>query len=320
MTKLKEFILTDMEDDFMVQNSGLGVRRQGLYPSEASVQFQLDGKTVTRGKCLRACFYRAMKEKMTNPGGARLMATASLGKWDEQGLIERWKEMGIWIDNNIKFFDQDFFVSGELDAVLSHPDKKDYRIGYEIKTHYGNFSNKHVKGAKGRKLKDGGYSKTQPRLVGAPKWEQFLQAVYYSHFYVTTKGLLDEYRMYYLERGDGTRNEFRVGTELVDGKHKCWYQQIPGKHWITFEPEKVYMPYAIEDVQDRYKALLKALRDKTMPGMDFRNIYDEEYVEWAYKNKEISKSKYEAFGKGDNSGSWQCSYCGYKDRCAKDEG
>lgn len=321
MTK-KDFNLTALEDVFMVKNSGLAVRRQGLYPSEASVQYELDGRTVTCGKCIRACFYRASKTKQTNPGGAKLNITGNLGKWDEQGLIDMWKKMGLWVDNNIKFFDDSLYVSGELDAVLHPINQPNYRIGYEVKTHYGHFSNKHVKGSKGQKSKKSptGYSETKPRIFGAPKFEQFLQAVFYSHFYVNEKKRLDEYRMYYLERGDGTRNEFAVGAELrPDGTHQCWYEQLEGKSWGAFKEGKVYTPYTIEDIKKRYKTLLKKLRDKELPGMDFMHTFDREYIDWAYKNNEITKSKVDDFEKGKKIGSWQCSYCSYKDKCLEDE-
>jgi hypothetical protein len=314
------FLLIEAEDKFITSSVDLGIKRQGLYPSEASVKYLIDGREVCRGTCIRAAYYRALKYEPTNPGSPGLMSKANIGKWDEQGIIDRWKKMGIWIDNNIKFFDSELVVSGELDAVIKEPNTNRL-IGYEIKTYYGNYANQVICGSKGRRLKDGTFSERQQRKTGRPKPEQFLQAVYYSHFYVTTLKKLDEYRMYYLERGDGHRVEFLVGTEKQNnGTHQCWYQQIPGPYWTTFDPERVYEPYTIEMIHNRYKTLLKYLREKELPPRDYTDRYTPDYIEWAYKNKEISMTDYEDWKKNKTKlGDWNCSYCSFQKQCERDE-
>jgi hypothetical protein len=315
---MNDFILTELENQFITRKDQYGIRRQSLYPSESSVLIEIDGRKICRGKCMRASYYRALDTPETNPTGHKTMMKANLGKWIENGLIDRWKSMGIWEANNIKFFDIKNFVSGELDAILKTPDGK-RKIGYEVKTYYGHFAKGQIEGMKGRRLKDGGYSDKQPRVNGAPKIDQFLQAVYYSHKYVTELKLLDEYRLYYLERGEGCRCEFRVGTEeKEDGQHICWWQQIPGDDWNAFSEEKIYQPFTIEDVHRRCNELIINLREKKLPAREFLESYSEEDAEWAYRNKEISSSKYEDFKKGERISDWQCDYCSYKDLCKKD--
>ena len=156
MTDKKEFCLVEAENKYIESSHGLSIRRPGLYPSEASVVETVDGVRVVRGKCLREAYYRALGEPMTNPGGASLQMKANLGKAAEEMTVMKWKEMGIWIANNIKFFDKDRAVSGELDAVICHTEDRNYRIGQEIKSHYGQYSNDTVCGKyrKGRKKKE----------------------------------------------------------------------------------------------------------------------------------------------------------------------
>jgi len=311
------FNLTELEDEFELRDTDLQIRRQGLYPSEASVIVTIDGRQICKGGCMRSSYYRALEYPKTDNVSPDVSMKAKLGKWDEIGLVTRWKEMGIWHDNAVKFFDPAHFVSGELDAVLKTPDG--VLIGYEVKTYHGQMASTSICGSRGRKLKDGGYSDKQPRKAGIPKMSQFLQAVFYSHKYVTQLHKLEEFRLYCLDRGDGTRVEFRVGTELrPDGKHVCWWEQIPGKGWTVFEPGKVYQDFTIEEVQERYIELIKRLREKKLPPRDFTSIYSDEYVEWAYKNKLISATKYGDYEKGEKLGDWECSYCSYRTQCKGD--
>lgn len=695
---MKEFILTEYEDDFILKSSDLEERRQSLYPSEASVIVSIDGRDVVRGKCMRAAYYRATRVPKTNPAGASLMSKAHLGKWDENGLVERYKEMGIWAGNNIKFYDAERAISGEVDIVIRNPNEPEKRIGLECftpdslilcddysiktikdivedniksvisfrgkkdnilnyqikdvankdiyrlrgkfdgleirhteehpieianikvtrpnreareynvvstewkktkdikkgdyicipklkfnsykeilisdidldwkyriidnkiysysknaiaqergfpliikgvdlndfhwflglyiaegscsnssvyfslhkdeleiiekikaiskkifnldisvrqigntkcvnvcisskplrqlikkiipgnsvdktkrinytfinennieellkgihdgdgskgrtqyhistcvhqlaylyfhlaanigknpsinknkqmskfnsdyiykiswsenktkrnqeklidggdfwcykvkkiekekytgkvynfetektntyqaglisvhncKTFYGHMANNQICGSKGRQLKDGSFSDKQPRVYGAPKIEHFLQSCLYSHKYVTIDKKLSEFRLFYLERGDGHRVEFRVGTDAKpDGTYECWYEQIPGKYWSAFKKGKVYMGFTIGDVYKRYADLLTYLRKNELPPKDFSDRYTDDEVEWAFDNKEISKTKYEDWkNKNKPVGDWQCSWCPYKDKCRLD--
>lgn len=326
MTDKKEFCLIDAENKYLESSHGLSIRRQGLYPSEASVVEHIDGKKVVRGKCLREAYYRALELPPTNPGGASLMMKADLGKAAEEMTIMKWKEMGIWVANNIKFFDKDRAISGELDAVICLPDNRDYKIGIECKSHYGNYSNEEVCGKyrKGRKKKDGSYVANQKpvRIAGQPKISQFLQSVQYSHKYINELGKLDEYRMYYIERGDGHRNEFRVGAEKQsNGKHRCWYEQVPGPYWTVFDSGRKYYDFHIEDIYDRYTFLLECLKKRELPPRDYSfEPYDDEMMEWAYKNNEVGVTKYNAWKKkGEKYTYWRCEYCSQLDRCKKEK-
>jgi len=287
-------------------------RRPGLYPSEASVEFKDGSRRVVQGKCMRAAWYRSSnvpKPPGTNVG---LMMKAYLGKQAEVMQVRKWKEMGIWVDNNIKFFDKDLVLSGELDAILRNP-MTDKLMGLEMKTFYGYPAGRGLCGIK----RERGSGKFLP---GKPKVEHFLQSSLYAWEY---KDVLDEYRLYYLERGDGHRVEFKVGfTERNDGKHQCYWQQIPGRYWNAYQEDRVLQPYTIEDIHSRYRDLIKMLRKKQLPVKDFCISWDKDTIEYKYSQSEISKTNYDKWVKNPKTnklGDWQCSYCDYKDQCQQDD-
>lgn len=302
----KEISLTSLEDTFILNGHKLSRRRPGLYPSEASVVYFQDEIRKVDGKCLREAWYRNMNYPKSEPATPKLRQTADLGKWDEEGVIDRWKKMGLWIGNNIKFYRQDLVLSGELDAVLKILGRK---IGYEIKTFYGHYTQRHILGAK------------RPEIPGKPKENQLLQALVYSWEY---RDELDEYRMYYLERGSGERAEFEVGCEEKpgpNGVHQCYYRQIPGDYWNQFNEDKVYLPFGIEDIHDRYKDLIKYIREEKMPPRDFEAVYDTKTIELLKTKGIVKKTAYEKWQKNPKKypiGAWQCGYCFYKSKCKAD--
>jgi len=307
MTDTQEFSVVAAEDAYVVKPKGLYRHRPGLHPTEASVEFTEDNRKLVVGKCMRAAWYRSMEVRKTESASAGLMQKAHLGKWDEQGIVDRWKEMSIWYDNNIKFYQKSHFLSGEIDAVLKNPNTGGL-IGMEVKSFYGYYANKMVTGAK------------REQTPGVPKEPQFLQAIIYAWEY---RDILEEFRLYYIERGDGHRVEFRVGfDERPDGKHQAWWQQIDGKYWNYFVPDKVFQPYTIEDIYDRYTLLLQKLKNKELPGKDFSGKWDDETVEWMWTHGRLGKTKYQAWTKNSSKnpvGDWQCSYCDYKAQCMQDE-
>ena len=154
---MSEFSLVELENNFMTKKCAFSIRRQSLYPSEASVLLDIDGRKICRGKCMRAAYYRALGYKETDPTSEDTMAKAKAGKWLENGIVEQAKEMGIWVANSVKFFDDKSFVSGEIDLIVkSLEDER--KIGYEIKTYYWYFSKSNIEGSSVKRLKDGGYS------------------------------------------------------------------------------------------------------------------------------------------------------------------
>ena len=305
----KEFSIVELEDNYITKPNDFRRHRPGLYPTEASVEYVFDDKKLVAGTCMRASWYRSMQNPNREPASAGLMQKAHLGKWDEMGVVNRWKEMGIWVSNNIKFYNKRYFISGEMDAIVKNPET-DALIGLEVKSYYGYPAGKMIRGAK------------RDKIPGVPKDNQFLQSILYAWEY---KDELDEYRMYYIERGDGDRVEFRIGAEQTpdsQGKHQVWWQQIESKGWNFYSPNKAYQPYCIEDIYERYDQLINKLKNKELPPKDFSNNWDTDTVEWMWKNKKLGKTKYQAWQKNPGKypcGDWHCDYCSYKNQCVQDE-
>jgi hypothetical protein len=307
MTNQNVFSIVDLEDHYISNPLHLSINRPGLYPSEASVVYMEDGFRIVQGKCLRAAWYRNTGVPESSGPKPGLMMKANLGKWDEIGVVNRWKEMGIWLGNNIKFYQSKFVLSGELDAVIKDP-ATDKKIGVEVKTFYNFAANKEICGAK------------RDQIPGIPKDSHFMQALVYWWEY---QNILDEYRLYYLERGDGHRVEFRVGFDTAaDGTHPVWWEQIPGNYWNFYKEGKVVQPFTIEDIHARYTELIAHIRNKTLPAKDFERAWSDERIEWAYSKGYVGKTKYEDWKKNPGKNpiaSWHCSYCGHSDQCAQDE-
>jgi hypothetical protein len=302
----EEFSLVDYEDEYVANKPHFAMNRAGLYPSEASVKYWLDGEEVVDGGCHRASWYRVLGVPVPGPPNVSLNMKASLGKWDEIGTTSRWKEMGIWVDNAVKFFNKELVVSGELDAIIKNPHTGKL-IGIEQKSFYNYAANKEICGSK------------KDQIPGKPKMSHFLQSAIYAWDY---RNILDEYRIYYLERGDGHRVEFRVGFIAEDGKNRCYWEQIPGKYWSVFQPGIVKQPFYIEDIHARYKQLGEYIKTKKLPPRDYPSFWPDDKIEWLYRNKRINKTDYEAWVKKPAKhkiSSWQCSYCNYRSQCEVDD-
>lgn len=301
---IEDYSIVLAENEFLARREDFSIARPGLWPSEASVQYEDQYGKVVHGQCLRAAFYRAMdfpKDGCNEPG---LEMKADLGKRAEAGCIDRWKSMGIWVQNNVKFYNHDLVVSGELDAIIKHekPGEIKARIGVEVKSFYGYYANSEICGGK------------RPPKPGKPKMDHFLQALNYKSKY---KNILDQYRLYYLERGDGHRVEFEVGLE---GEQPFW-RQIEGPYWGHYIPGPIYTPFKLQDMEDRYKQLLNFIRTKTLPPRDYEEKYSDEKVEIEWMRGEIGKTNYEKWKKNkaaNKLGHWRCSYCPWRKRCNND--
>lgn len=266
-------------------------REAHLYPSEASVKiYDKHGDPVVHGGCMRACYFRMSGEFEGTPYDARSEYIFIQGKAVEEFLIKLWKEMGIWVDNNIKFIDKENNISGELDAILAEPPSGQL-YGVEIKSFYGYNAEKEIFGNKSQK--------------GFPKMNHLLQTlVYLNHF----RDRLPFFRIVYFDRGGVKRRTFKV--ELHQ-EGEILYPMVDGE---------VQRQFSMQDVLARYKELQHHLETGTVPPNDFELQYDNAKIEDFYKKKKVAKTKYEKWKNGklgfyEHIGDWQCSYCRYKDTC-----
>jgi hypothetical protein len=305
----KEFSIIEAENEFLQTHRNFAVHRPGFYPSSASIEYVDNGQKVVRGTCLRKAYYQA-RFFDKDPSSIYLKFTGIIGKVLEGNMIDRWKHMGLLHSNNIKFYNRDLVLSGELDAIVRNP-KTNGLIGIEAKTYYGPKAERSLIGVNKEQ-------KTGRAFVGKPKDYQFLQALLYAWEY---REELEDYRLYYFDRGNGNRLEFRVGLDRTDPTKPCWYEQIPGGNWKNFKEGKHMWPFSVKEVQDRYKTLLKYVKSQQVPPKDYSDKLDAGTIKYMYDDGDIAHGTYEKWLKNPDkypiSHFW-CNYCDYTSQCKKD--
>ena len=266
--------------------------RSNMYPSQASVKFWHPGyeEEVIKGACLRAMYYRCTGAE-PEPFNTRTYYTFACGNIVEDYFIEQVKQMGIWRDNSVKFFNNDIRLSGEIDILVEDPDSKDLVI-VEMKTTAGYYSWKEVAGNASTK--------------GKPKPAHFLQLMLYLYEFMdqVNKGVL-----LYFNLENKERKQFVIELHEEDGKH---FPSIDGT---------IYRSFSVEDVHDRYREAQGFIDRKELPPCDFTKSYTSEQVEILRARGEIAKTNYEKYKRNPEKnplGAWECNYCSYKKHCEKD--
>jgi hypothetical protein len=263
-----------------------------FYPSEASVKLTDEhGDTYTEGGCLRAAYFRISGEFERLPNEPRTEYIFMQGKIIEQALIDYWKEMGIWVANNVKFRDEENRISGELDVVLIEPETAQ-QYGVEVKTFYGYQAEKELFG--------------NYKNPGFPKMSQLLQTLTYVNYW-KDKGI-PFFRMAYFARDSVKRTTFKVELQK---EGNILYPKVDGE---------VIREFTMGDVLSRYKELKGYVDSKIVPPNDYELQYSDVKIEDFYKKGKIAKTKYEDYKKGklgkhEYIGDWNCSYCAYKAVC-----
>jgi len=261
---------------------------RGYHPSGASciIKNEYDEEEVV-GKCLRDSYWACKSVEKSNPMTARGVRITTVGKKIEEWEVQKYKEMGIWRGNNVKFFDQDHQISGEVDAFVEDSQTKSI-IGVEIKTGYGYQFQSQVIGNDRRK--------------GNPKPEHLMQVMLYENYFKD----IPLFKMVYIDRGNAARAEFNVtldkstGAAIVDGKKYNERMTIPA-------------------ILHRYEELGKCLEDGVLPPRDYQLQYSNEKIQFLLDSNRLSKKDAGIFTKTGKleTGDWRCSYCDYKDYCWK---
>jgi len=264
------------------------------YPSEASVKIKNpDGTVKILGNCLRKSYLRCIGAEAGEKNRDNNFS-AELGNACESYLIEKWKEMGIWEGDHVKWYDSTYNISGELDAILKQP--AGAYFGVEIKTIHHYKQETEIFG--------------NSRVIGKPNDRHLLQTVIYKYEWPE----LEYFEMFYLHRGSGRHTTYRITLiqdELADGK--VVHRPMVEGH--------VIMDYTVEDIFDRYQLLDDCIKNKVVPPADFKYKYEKEEIEKRWKNKDISKSKYDLWKKTRSKsssnwpGDWECRYCPYTNLC-----
>lgn len=259
-------------------------------PSASSVRY-IDKHGIARveGTCMRASYYRYTGVEGL-PTDAYSEWIFRLGKKVEDILVEEWKQMGIWVSNNVKFYDKEYNISGEIDVLLCNPETQKL-FATEVKSFYGYYATKEICGT--------------PRQAGKPKTNHLLQTLIYLDVCKRYK-ILDYAKLIYYARDSASRKEFDVDI-VQDGEHKR--PMINGV--IDYR-------FTIEEIYDRYAELQGYLERQELPPAEFEMKWDAAKVQKFYDLGEVSKTAYQDFQKNPDKkpvGDWQCRYCAYKNTC-----
>ena len=287
-------------EEFLTRERIYGKKAIHYYPSEASVQYlDSNGETVTEGTCLRKAYFRCVGVE-GQPYSANTQFIFGLGKYTENFLVDTWKEMGIWVGNSVRWYDEEYNLSGELDVILREPDTG-LNYGVEVKSFYGYFMESELFGNKSK--------------IGFPKMNHVLQTLVYQYEFAN----LDHFDIVYLGRDKARRISFRA--ELIPDTIE---DAATGEEEIIHRPAingKAIMDFTMEDLLGRFVALDKAVKDRDPPGRDYELKYSKEKIGKIREAGQLSTLKYNKFLKCksptnvDWPGDWQCRYCNFEGIC-----
>lgn len=266
------------------------------YPSSASCWIQESNSKYLEGGCNRNAYYRMIGSPKTNPSGEYSYYINAHGKFIEEFLIARWKEMGIWVANNIKFYmgadnpsGYGFSLSGEIDCLIRKPGTKGLDGVYvaEVKSYYKWFKRKELVG-----------SKDAP---GKPSYNNLFQLMLYLDYF--KEHGINNGKLLYTSRDEATQVEFDVSLRKINGYTHAVVNGVPD---LTF---------SFEGVIERFRESWVAFVDRKIPDRDFKLMYDVRDMEDMFSKGLISKSRYAEYQKGKKCGDWQCGFCEYRDLC-----
>jgi hypothetical protein len=263
-----------------------------LYPSEASVKYYDEfGDLTTVGQCMRAAYFRVVGgfERISNSAYSEWIF--KMGKDVENIIVAQAKEAGIWVDNNIKFYDKEYNISGEIDCLIAEP-PNGVIVPYEIKSFYGYFAHREIFGNKSR--------------AAQPKFDQLCQLLVYLWKF---RDQFPYGRMAYFARDDIKRKTFKVALHQ---EGEIFYPVIDGK---------IFKLFTVNDILARYRQLQDYIDRKEVPPADYELQYSDAMIQDFAKKGKISKSKFEKWQKGklndyEYLGDWRCGgYCPYRLIC-----
>lgn len=263
------------------------VKEEFFYPTEASVVIDTPHGEQVIGTCRRAAYYRYVGGFVGDPYSAYTHWVFLTGKSVENQLIEVWKQMGIWMDNNIKFRSKEQHISGEIDVVLRDGKGKPFIV--ECKTYAGYEAAKSLKG-------NPKYGK-----LGQPKDAHLLQVLIYLDL---NKHIFEYAILVYVDKESKNNAEFHI---KLSKEGNFTYPVVNGM---------VQRRFSVEDIYARFNTLRDFIEKKVLPPRDFQLEYTEKQIEQKFEAGLLSKTKYEEWKKkGKKPGDWNCGWCKYRKEC-----
>jgi len=275
-------------EEYMISNPRPRWKRTNdrHWPSEASCVMP-DGSMV--GKCLREKYFDNKSYPPDKEIAPRIQRIMDVGKAIEQSEIERAKNAGIWIADDVGFqmeISDGIIVSGKLDAIYKDSDNNEVCVEY--KTSSGYTFEKEV------------YGKFN-RAKANPKPEHILQVM----IYLEAMKQIPYAIIYYVNRDkmDIMEHEVRLdgGYAIVNGDRT---------------------EFNIVSIYDRYILMSEYLNNDQMPPCDYCPIYPVDDIDDMMERGDMYKSTYtDWLDNGVRPGDGRCKYlCSYKATCLNYQG
>jgi radical SAM protein with 4Fe4S-binding SPASM domain len=292
--KFKPMGLLGQIDKHLTNNPAnkLASRAKHFYPTSASC---LTKSGKVQGTCLRQVVFGYWGVPKTNFPKAEMYYTWGVGKHIEMMWMEWLKEMGLYVASNVKFYIQDFNVSGEIDAIVRETPGSDVLIGAEMKTSYagksGFFTRKVITGTKDCPPK--------------PKIENLLQVC----LYLDTFKELPYWVLIYAARDNWDRTEYTIRLVDVDGDRCPEIMNSWGHSYIDYD-------VSMARIYNRYIDAKNYIRKGFLPPCDFKPLMTRDEILESIDNGDAYKSSLKNFDEGLSlTSDFHCNYCDYRDIC-----
>jgi CRISPR/Cas system-associated exonuclease Cas4 (RecB family) len=289
---MTQFNLVAQTDAWMTRKRIQRPSKGTFYPSEASAAWtDKNGVRCVSGACMRSAWYRVTgkADEGALPTDAYSEWIFALGKGVEEILVEQWKQMGLWVANNVQFYDKERNISGEADVILTDPTTGQL-ILIEVKSFHAYYATKEICGNRSTK--------------GQPKTSHMMQLLIYLDQFKDTVAPVG--KLIYYARDSGNRAEFDVSLTEDNGVH---YPTVDGV---------VSHRFTLEDIYSRYAELKQHVDEDQIPLVDYQKVWESAKIEDKWKLGEISKTAYQKWQKNPDKnpiGDWQCNYCKFRNEC-----
>lgn len=279
---------------------------QTVWPTEASVQYTIDGLLITEGACLRAVWYRLKgypSEEIVDP---RLYWVWQFGRTFENDSNFLTQSAGVLAGKSLRFRNEKtkIPISGEMDGICSFRDPNGKEVKYVIdyKTTGGNYE--------GNSGLLGNLKKTP-----FPKIENMLQLMIYLDYDPEN---LKFGKLVYMIRDRLERTEFTIRLDRsVPSVIANVKAAIAGREDILKAQSRSYPQYSMAEIYRRYNLVADFYEANKLPPRDYAIEYTDERAEKLWSFGKLSNSAFENHKKkkGDKAGDFQCRYCKFQKQC-----
>ena len=318
----------------------------GLNPTGAgTTRLNHWGEEEYIGKCHRQNWYSKKGVARTNPPDDRSMVIFETGHAWEASMTDHFKRQGLLIDNNIKIkqdiaalagyeSDVPVMISGEVDQLIRKAElDEDGNVLSISQTEAVIVDAKTIRGygarqAMGNKEYRNGFAKDGYVMQMAvylamrkPFEEYYGVSISHAelHYAAVDSGQIKVFKVQLEDDYSGRV----IVTDLEGNAIKSDLVFCMEKEAATGEP---YMPlgdFTVEDIIQNYIEMQEELESDEPPARGYPLRYSDEELEIMWKRGQIAKTNWPKIqnnplhgaDKVNGAGSWNCSYCDWKDEC-----